>query len=237
MSKKIANEIAVILISSLPDKGMKSLGHKGLMKLGDMTLIEAQINHILTAYRHAHIYITCSFDAKKIIRAIKNINKNTSISIIEHDLDAETNFGQPLRLALEHIPESKPVIILNTNIIAHTRSLVALKYDRSFILSNTNKAFDTNVGCTYNTSDGLVEYIFYDLEPKICECVYLTPQDRHLLETILCSKTDNQFLFEIINSAIVKDLKLHIQQINTKDVILFNSLTLFRRIEKILQCP
>ena len=224
MSKKIANEIAVILISSLPDKGMKSLGHKGLMKLGDITLIEAQINHILAAYRHAHIYITCSFDAKKIIRAIKNINKNTSISIIEHDLDAETNFG-------------KPVIILNTNIIAHTRSLVALKYDRSFILSNTNKAFDTNVGCTYNTSDGLVEYIFYDLEPKICECVYLTPQDRHLLETILCSKTDNQFLFEIINSAIVKELKLHIQQIDTKDVILFNSLTLFRRIEKILQCP
>ena len=69
--------INIVIISSLPDKSMKSIGNKALIDFHGVSLIEHQINNIRTIYKKAKIIIVGGFEHKKLhdkIKAKKNIS-------------------------------------------------------------------------------------------------------------------------------------------------------------------
>lgn len=223
------NNLTVILLASMPDKGMKSLGNKSLLRLDAKTIIDHQIIHIQKVYKNCNIIIVCGFESKKFI---KLVNAKKNISIIEHDIDEYTNFGKSLRAALSEINNSSDVIFINSNVIINSETISRLTYSQSFIIVNKNNKFESPIGCTHNDTE--IEYIFYDLKHKICEFIYLTSADVGLLKSILSNETDNKYMFELINLCILKGIKLLPMVVDTDKIILYDSINKIKKIKKIL---
>lgn len=224
------NNLTVIILASMPDKGMKSLGNKSLMKLDSKSIIDYQIKHIQKAYKNCNIIIVCGFESKKFIRLIDH-KKN--VFVIEHDIDEYTNFGKSLRVSVLNNPIiDGDVIVINSNVIVGSDLISKLAYNQSFLLINKNSKFESPIGCTYN--DDEIEYIFYDLRNKICEFIYLNQHDVQVLKTVLCEDTDNKYLFEIINLCISKGIKLTPIVMNTDSIVLYDSVNKIKKIKKIL---
>lgn len=223
------NNLTVVLLASMPDKGMKSLGNKSLIKLDTKTILDYQLYHIQKVYRHCNILVVCGFESKRFAKAL-DTKKN--ISFIEHDLDEYTNLGRSLREALLSIDENNSIVFINSNVIIPYDTMNELVYDTSFVVVNTNNKFDSPIGCTFDKNK--IEYIFYDLKYKVCEFFYIHHNDVKILKSILSEKTDNQYMFELINQCIGLGMHISPNILNTDKILFYDNITKIKKIKKVL---
>lgn len=223
------NKLTVVFLASMPDKGMKSLGNKSLIKIDTKTILDHQIHHIQKAYKNANIIVVCGFESKRFSKLMVN-TKN--ISIIEHDIDDYTNFGRSLREAITNIDYDSDIIFINSNAIISYDMINQLNYNQSFVIVNNNNKFDSPIGCTFNKDK--IEYIFYDLKYKICEFFYFNNQDTKILRSVISKATDNQYIFELINLCISLGMRLVPSIVNTDRVIFYDNINKIKKIKKVL---
>lgn len=210
---------SLILIPEIT-KGMKSIGSKSLLKIKECSILEYQIDQILSINSSIKINIATGFDHDKIKEYIET--KYTDINWIYNPEYAETNQTKSLSLFLEQSC-CGDLLIINGGVLLKQKTILysSLKGNNKIYLLNKPKNNFT-IGCADTSS---IEYLFYDLPNLWSECVYFNKHTVNILKHLLNTKNnmDKLYVFEIINNLIQQNIAFDHMIIDKKNVFKINN--------------
>lgn len=225
------SRVSIILLTAFPDKKIKSVGNKALLKLNkDTTVIEYQISCLNKIFKNPQIIIIGGFDGKRLHKYI-NSKKISNVVYVEHDLESTSNIGESILYGISKISNDR-ILIYNSNIILNKETVLKLKNitDSSYILY-TKKCIG-DFGCTIQNNK-LIN-CFFDMDNKIYDYLYLDKQDTEIFKSLI-NKTHNikkYYLFEIINMCVdnnINILPIHIPQ---KHIHILDNINAINSIQK-----
>ena len=195
---------SILILNALPDKKIKSLGNKGLIKINSKDyLIDYQIKFLQLIFKNPEIIIVGGFDSKRLKKYIDNNFKNYNIKYIDHKIDNKTNVGTSIRHGMKLISNTNCLIINSSLLFDINISKIILKnISSSFALVHNGKG---SVG--YTTKNNYLLNCYYDLPNSILDCVFINTIHLDSFKRICASPIDNLYLFEIINKCIQLDVK------------------------------
>ena len=222
--------INIVIISSLPDKSMKSIGNKALIDFHGTSLIEHQITNIRKIYKKAKIIIVGGFEHKKLYDKIKS-KKN--IVYVYHEYNDYVNVGMAVKTVLP-VLGNKPTIIMNIGFIFNPTIIENLNLDKdNVMINNKNKNFESKIGCIADKI-GCIEFIFYDLEKRLCEFVYLNSNGITMMRDIQKEIRNNMYLFEILNKLINMGMQLKTSTTN-QNILHFDHMKKLKQTQNTLK--
>jgi bifunctional N-acetylglucosamine-1-phosphate-uridyltransferase/glucosamine-1-phosphate-acetyltransferase GlmU-like protein len=209
-----------VLVASLPDKSMRSMNNKALIKIHKDTFLNHQIKNILKINKQAKLLVVYAFEHKRIL---ENSIKNNRVRYIEHNYDEYSNVGQSIASVIDEIPDNQDVVFINLPVVVDPNVFKNIKPHQSSVIVNSSLRFKSKIGCTIDTKN-FIEFVFYDLPNKLCECLYIKGKDLGLFKHIIKNHTkNNMYLFEIINTAITHHLSISAHQVK-QNIIHFNNI-------------
>lgn len=222
-----------IVLASIPDRSMKQMSNKALVKIHNEIFLNHQIKNLLRTNQKAKIFIICAFESKKIL---EQVITHKRVSCIDHEYTEYSNIGESIKTVIQSIPSDEPIGIINLSMIIEPKIFKSLKLQDSSIITSSSQKFKSKIGCTLNKQQE-VEFVFYDLPNKVCEFLYISKKDNLKFKRIISDNVkNNMYLFEIINMLIKHDIIIK-QIITDTNVVHFNSLdqlpnikNLFRKI-------
>lgn len=221
---------SIIILDSIPDKKIKSIGNRCLIPIRKNTnILDYHIQSAKKILKNAKIIVICGFESKKVKKYISLNNKYNNIKYIEYDINELSNFGQALQLGLS-TAKNTSCLIWNTNHILHKYAINTIQSKiiskKSFIAYNRKKG---DIGLLIDKNN-IATNCYYDLPNTLYDIMYLTHQD---LSTI----TDNLdisklYLFEVLNYYIGSGISLDTLYINSKHITLINNIPNIQKVQK-----
>jgi NDP-sugar pyrophosphorylase family protein len=183
---------------------MRSYGPKALIYLHGKTLIERQLYILRQLYPEANFTVVVGFAADKITKVL---DKN--IRVVENDSYERTNVAYSIALALQHINNNYPVLIVYGDLVFNFATFKDLHLDRSAAIIDTQGRFNKGeVGATIVNSE--ISQFAYSLPIKWGQIVYLEGKDLFLFKDYIQHKNRvNYFGFEILNGVLNNDGHIH----------------------------
>jgi|APGre2960657373_1045057.scaffolds.fasta_scaffold01681_4 hypothetical protein len=223
-----------ILIASIPDKNIKNMSNKALVRIHKDIFLNHQIKNLLKTNKKAKIFIICAFESKKIL---DNIIKHKRVNCINHTYTEYSNVGESLKNIISHIPDNSDISIINISMVIDPGLIKNLKLKDSAVIVSQSAKFKSKIGCTIDHNNN-VEFVFYDLPNKICEYLYINKKDNGIFKWVIKNHIkNNMYLFEIINELIHHNIQINTIKLKT-NIMHFNSIdqltnikNLFRKIE------
>ena len=212
--------LSFILISSMPTKGMKSMGNIGLLPFNKKScILDKHIQNIKSVYPTAEIIVVAGFEQQRIARMLKKYEK---VKCVSHDMQPYSNETESMWYGLRAMSNTK-CIVLNINFVAGKALWTKIKYrsKKSLILLNSNKYFKNELGATLRNDK--LNYIFFGLPNKIAN-IYLL-QESHI-KYFLDNYSENsrsKYLFETINT-LAKHQDFYYDNINYKNMKYINNI-------------
>jgi len=191
-------DIAVAILSAGVGARIKSYEPRSMIKIGDKTLIEHQINTIQQCFKLPEIVTVIGFGADKIIKKIRG-----SVRVIENQLYNETNTAESIRLAFNNTVK-KNFLFIHGDLYFNEQTLSGLDYSKSFILVDKRNQFsEKEVGVTSHKQTATM--LSYGLPTKWAQIAYMTGKEVEILKKIF-NKFDTvskkNLSFEVINKMI-----------------------------------
>jgi hypothetical protein len=209
-----------VLVASLPDKSMRSMNNKALIKIHKDTFLNHQIKNILKINKQAKLLVVCAFEHRRIL---ENAIKSPRVRYIEHNYDEYSNVGQSIVSVIDEIPDNQDVVFINLPMVVDPNILKNIKPNQSSVIVNSSLRFKSKIGCTIDTKN-FIEFVFYDLPNKLCECLYIKKGDLGQFKYIIKNHTkNNMYLFEIINTVVGHHLNISVHRIK-QNIIHFNTI-------------
>lgn len=136
-------DYSIIIVDSMPDKKIKSIGNRCLISIRKNTnILDYHIQSAKKILKNANIIVICGFESKKVKKYISLNKKYNNIKYIEYDIDELSNFGQALQLGLDTAKNTN-CLIWNTNHILHKYAINNIQSkilsQKSFIAYNKKK--------------------------------------------------------------------------------------------------
>lgn len=203
--------ITYVILACYTDKGMKSLGSKGLMIFQNKKLLEHQIAWIKKSTKLQHeIVIVCDFEYQKIYKIFNSEARVVEIKQFNPIYTGCMNSQDHGICFIDYGCMFKPEILTK---------LEDAKTSKIFTLKDSN---DLDVGCICD--DDKIEHMYLDLpENKFCNMFYLKEQETKMIKNEDFFKRKNLLYFEIINKLIENNSIFNRQQVPLKDFIYFNN--------------
>ncbi len=219
--------LSFILISSLPTKGMKSIGNVSLLAANKkQTIIEKHVINIMSVFPTAEIIVVGGFENKKMQ---KILDKYKRVKFTHHEIYSHSNETQSLKQGLNYCTNTK-CIVFNTNCIISKSFWLKIRYriKKSIAIINSSKRFNSDLGATINNN--MINYIFFGLPNKITN-LYILQNDhiKYFLEQWQDS-WQSKYLFETINT-LSKYKPFYYQEINNS-ISLINNMKDYHQINK-----
>lgn len=213
----------VILLNSEITKGMKSYGPKAFVPINKTPLVVKQIENILQTYgKKTNIYVVMGFEYDKFNSLIDHYFSGSKYNNIHKIFNTDfenTNNSHAAFLAINDIMHGGTIIVQNGILLID----YIPKYQNKSILPIINtKNLIFNLGM--NISNNRVQYMFYDLDNKWSEIIYISPDDLKKIKLILSkSCIRQQFLFETVNLLIENNIMFETEIISSKKIIKINN--------------
>lgn len=223
------NNCSIILLNALPDKKIKSLGNKYLIKINKTQyLIDYQIKFLKSIFYNPEIVIVGGFDSKRLKKYISNHFQNTKIKYIEHDIDDMTNIGTSIKFALNYISHQN-LWIINSTVMLHNKVLDSIRSNtnESFVLTHKSK---NNIG--YIDNNKKLVNCYYDLPNTILDTIYINKKDIVKFTDLCNSDIEKLYFFEILNLCVESNISLSTVDIPSKYVYLIDSILNIEKIKK-----
>lgn len=190
--KSNKTDTAIILLPEIT-KGMKSIGSKALLSINDTTtILDYQISYLKKYYSPRQIILCTGFDHDRIV---KSTQKYKNIIYDFNDKYNIENQTGSLVKCIKNIDINDALIITN-GLVLFDKIKLGDKSTTYFAKNFSDKKHKFDVGINNKTD----AYLFYDLEYKWIELVYLCKKE---IDTIKNNYKINQvsrlFLFELIN--------------------------------------
>lgn len=192
--------VSIVLLSENYGYRMKSCGPIALVKVGNRTLLEHQLEAIKSSFSNYEIVLCCGFQAEQVISFVQLKCAEHPVRVVENQIHQVTNCCESARLGLNNLSNNK-VLICNGELMLDPRQLKKISLDTSCVLSQDTDLDNMDVGIIQQK--GRLENISVGLKESIwSEILYLA--DRRAiasLKTFLAStEYKNKFLFEAISA-------------------------------------
>lgn len=180
---------------------IKSYEPRSMLRIGDKTLIEHQIDTLKNVFGETEVIGVVGFDAQRIIKKLNG----KAIRIIENQMYESTNTSESLRLAFNNnIQES--FMFMHGDLLFNTDTFMDVDFNQSFILVDTQGQFDSKeVGVTVD-SKNTANIFSYGLTTKWCQIAYITGKELKIAKNLF-NKFENHdkkmLSFEVLNKMIM----------------------------------
>jgi choline kinase len=171
---------------------MRTKGAKALLKYDGITVLEHQIQTILSFDKSADILIVVGFESDKIIKYVSE--KEYDVRILYNHNYQLTSQSESWRLAVNCIRLSDYYIIHGD--IIFNRSILKTQ-NKSTIMIDKYIDDKKNVGVCHQ--NGLMLNMSYGFVDKWAQLAYISKQDYTLSKNILNSFKTNKMTFEVLN--------------------------------------
>lgn len=221
---------SIILLNAFPDKKIKSLGNKYLLKINSNEyLIDYKIKLLKNLYNNPEIILIGGFDSKKLYKHI--IKHYSNIIYISHDFSSKYNIGKSILHGVERVT-GESCFILNSNIIINKDIKQILDINSSGVLTQKNNK-SMSVGCI--TNDGRVVNCYYGLSNQLYDALYIHKKDMSIFKKIInnTANIEKLFLFEIINLCIENNIIIKSNLINKKFIHTIDSNTQLKNLKNV----
>jgi choline kinase len=229
------NNISVILLCTLPDAGIKSLGSKCLISVNKKNIIQHQIDIINSVCSNHEIIISLCFDSNRVYKNIKNKYKN--IKIIKNQEFDNINFGGAFIKALDYVKYDN-ILVINYGCVytANTIKKILNNPSNNNIVGviESKHSENINIGC-YIDENQIINIFFNLGNIKYCDMFYVNNNTKKAIQNKFNQDyTNNKFTFELINSIIEDGHKFKPVFLSDKDYIFLNNLQTLNRCKRIL---
>jgi len=233
------DNISVLILSTLPDTGIKSLGTKSLIKIHSKYFIDYQLDSIQKALKHINheIIIASSFDYHKTYKILNNYKKY-NINIIRQNFD-NINYGGAFLDALSKTSHDNVLCInygcwFNKDAI---KNIIADSRTNTIGVIKQKKLEHLPVSCLIK--ENTIENLFFDISDyHYGEMFFINSETKKLLlDTIPVQPNINRFSFEILNMLIESGVKFQPAMLNNKNFIFLTSNKHFNKFRKLLNEP
>ncbi len=223
--------ITYAIIACYVDKGMKSKGSKSLMEFNKKKLLDYQIDQILTAHDSKipyEIIIISNFDTQKIIKYF-----GQKIKVINLCEENTNPIAKTCEIAIYgNIFFIDYGCVYSANLIKN----ICTQNESLIISTKNNKISKLDIGITTDYSN-TVQHLFFDL-PNNIKFTNMFLLDTDSKNTIKSNKSLHRFnlmYFEILNSLISLDHKIHNSFIKDTSFIFFNNTRQKNAINKFIK--
>jgi len=228
-AQKMSNKNTILIINIFPDKKMKSLGNKGLIRLNNNTLlIDYHIKYFNNIFNKPDIYILGNFEFNKLD---KHINKHQNVHHIMCDTNDESNIGGAILPILSKISNDSNVFITQSSILYFIKDKHKLNKNYSYVIGSVNDN-SSNIGCIIE--DNKIINCSYDLPNQIYDALFLYKKDITFINHIL-SNTKNIhkfFLFEILNTILEHSIPFKLNTLDNKNIAVLDNASKIPDIQK-----
>lgn len=213
-------------------KGMKSIGSKALLPLNTKnTILDYQIKSIKLMNRQSKIYLSTGFQnnkVKKVSDKYKNIN-----SIYEANYENCNESKHIINYIKKNIDNLNNLFIIKNGVLFKNRCFGSnRKKNKSKIFFLDKDKDNFNIGCHDENS----KYLFYELQHKWCECVFLVKSDlQKIFEMNQQKPINNYFLFEIINF-LQETSEMEHHTVSYRNIMKVNSANDLKKAKRFVQC-
>lgn len=205
---------SIILLNAFPDKKIKSLGNKYLLKINNQYLIDYKIQLLKKLYHNPEIILVGGFDSKKLQ---KHINKNyENIKYVSHNFDTKYNIGKSI---IHGIAEStgESCLLLNSSVVLSSEIKNKINNDSSWVFVYKTNQRSSNIGCI--TNNNLIINCYYGLNNELYDILYINNTDMIKFKKLINSNNiEKLFLFEIINLCIENKINIRSNFVNKKAI-------------------
>jgi hypothetical protein len=191
---------SIIILNALPDKKIKSLGNKCLIKITKKNyLIDYLIKLLNHIFGSPEIIIVGGYDSKRLKKYVENNFSSNNIRYVEHEVDPNTNIGTSIKEAMKFV-NHKNCWIINANLVFNKNiaSIINKNIKKSFVMVNNDKG---PVGYVLDKHNKLLN-CYYDLPNSVLDSLYINKNDFDNFYEISQSKINKLYFFEIINLCI-----------------------------------
>lgn len=216
-------KFSIIILNTLSDKKIKSLGDKCLIKLDQhRCLIDYQIQLFNKIFNKPEIIIIGGLDNKRLKKYIDTNFSNINIKYIQHNIDTSTNIGTSIKYAINSITNHN-CLIINSSLLLHKSisQIIFKNLISSFILVQEN--IKGNIGYISSNSNKIMN-CYYDLPNSVIDCLYIASKDFDIFSKICQSDIDRYYLFEVINKCIESNISFKPLPVLSKMVTIIDSI-------------
>ena len=205
-TKKITTEIraknnedmAVVILSAGIGNRIKSNEPRSLIKIGNKTLLEHQIDLINNNFEKHEIIGVFGYEIEKIIRKIHG-----KIRVVENQIYENTNNSESLRLAVNNT-NKKNIMFFHGDLYFNDAIFKNIDFRKSFLVVDTKEMMkQKEIGITINNNKAAI--LSYGLPTKWCQIAFMTGKELKILKNILHKlqgSNKKMLSFEIINKMI-----------------------------------
>ncbi len=199
-SRKNKPNFSIAILSAGVGARIKSYEPRSMLRIGEKTLIECQIDALKNFFGDTEIVGVVGFEAQRIIKKLNG----KPIRIIENQMYETTNTSESLRLAFNNnIQES--FMFIHGDLLFNSETFADLDFSQSFVLVDNNGRFDSKeVGLTVD--DNNTANIFsYGLSTKWCQIAYITGKELKIAKNLFNKFEDHDkkmLSFEVLNKMI-----------------------------------
>lgn len=220
----------VIILDTIPDKKIKSIGNRCLISIKKQSnVLDYHIDVAKKLFKNPQIIVVCGFESKKVKKYLNSNRKYNNIAYIEYDIDEFSNFGQALGIGLQSASDKNNCLVWNTNHILHKHAIDIIRHNielkQPFIAYNKKKG---EIGLLIDESN-ITTNCYYDLPNTLYDIVYLTKYDEYRSVKFDMSKL---YLFEIINHYISSGIQFNSAYINSKNITIINNMSNIKKVQK-----
>lgn len=192
--------ITFIILGENHGHRMKSYGPVSLVRVGDKTILEKQIETIKSCFLNYEIIVCAGFESKKITSFVKLNFKNYRIRIVENQVHFNSNCCESARLCINNTMNNK-LMIINGGVFMNQEHFRLIKYEDSCIITQ-----DSNSGGNLEVSaishNNSLESLCLGIKNNYwAEVLYLPNENTINKFYNIVSNIDfkNKFMFEAIN--------------------------------------
>lgn len=225
--------ISVILLSENHGYRMKSYGPISLVKIGEKTLLEHQLEAISSAFINFEIIVCAGFETSKIYSFIKSKwGPSIKIRIVENQMYYHSNCCESIRLCMNNVMTEK-LIICGGGVLLTPEYLKSLDLSKSSILfQEKEKENNFEIGIIENSSR--LETLSLAVKDKSwTEILYLngTRPINSFYNIVSKPEYKTKFFFEAINSWSSKKI-LYVNKNISSPIVKVSNIKSFKKVNK-----
>jgi len=190
--------MSVIILSAGVGNRIKSNEPRSLLKIGNKTLIEHQIDTINSCISNCEIIGVFGYSIEKIVKKVAE-----KLRIVENQMYETTNNSESLRLAVNNT-NRKSVLFVHGDLYFNEDTLKNVNFKKSFLLVDTKEMMkQKEIGVTIQNKKATI--LSYNLPTKWCQVAFFTGKELKMLKSTLNKLRGSQkklLSFEIINKLI-----------------------------------
>ena len=214
-SKNNKNVMAVVILSAGVGSRIKSNEPRSLIKIGNKTLIEHQIDLLNNNLTNHEIIGVFGYAIEKIIKKIHG-----KLRVVENQIYEETNNSESLRLAVNNTSKNN-IMFFHGDLYFNEAMFKNADFKKSFLIVDKKQMMKSKeIGITIQNNKATI--LSYGLPTKWCQLAFVTGKELKILRNVLSRLHGSQkkmLSFEIINKMISMGANFECYEPNNMSII------------------